>query len=61
VSEREAQDGDGELARCHICEQTFPTQEELSKHLMDEHAEEATLGDRREAQGSGSTATEGRP
>lgn len=40
MSEMEAQSGDKEIGSCHICEQTFPTQEELSKHLMDEHADE---------------------
>ena len=44
------QQGDDELGRCHICERTFPTQEELSKHLMDDHEEGETLGDPRDAQ-----------
>jgi len=37
MSEMETQSGDGETGRCHVCGQTFPTQEELSKHLMDVH------------------------
>ena len=49
-NKRETQGGDGELGRCHICDETFSTQEELSRHLMDEHAEEETLGDSRDAQ-----------
>lgn len=32
--------GRGETAVCHLCGQTFPTQEELSKHLMDVHPDE---------------------
>jgi Zinc finger, C2H2 type len=37
MSEMETQSGDGETGRCHVCGQTFPTQEELSEHLMDVH------------------------
>jgi uncharacterized C2H2 Zn-finger protein len=37
MSEIETQRGDGETGRCHVCGQTFSTQEDLSKHLMDEH------------------------
>jgi hypothetical protein len=48
VSEGEAQGGDGELGRCHICGATFSTQEKLSQHLMDEHDEAETLGDPRD-------------
>jgi Zinc finger, C2H2 type len=40
VSERETQTGDGEVGTCHVCGQTFSSQEELSKHLMEEHGEE---------------------
>ena len=40
MSELEIQEGDTETGRCHVCGQTFPTQEDLSKHLMDEHADE---------------------
>jgi hypothetical protein len=43
MSEREEQGGDGEVAECHVCGRTFPTQEDLSKHLIDEHDGE-TLG-----------------
>ena len=52
MSEMETQLGDGETGTCHFCGQTFPTQEDLSKHLMDEHADEGLpegLGDSREA------------
>jgi hypothetical protein len=52
MSEREARSGDKEIGTCHICGRTFPTQEELSKHLMDEHAGEGLpegSGDSREA------------
>jgi len=49
MSERQMQGGDEELGKCHICERTFPTQEELSKHLMDDHEEGETLGDPRGA------------
>ena len=37
MSERENQGGDKETAVCHVCGRTFPTQEELSKHLLSEH------------------------
>jgi hypothetical protein len=37
VSEVEDQRGDGEIGTCHVCGRTFPTQEELSKHPMDDH------------------------
>jgi hypothetical protein len=40
VSERETQTGDGEVGTCHICGQTFSFQEELSKHLIEEHGDE---------------------
>ena len=40
MSEFEAQSGDGEIGKCHVCGQEFPTQEELSKHLMDVHGED---------------------
>jgi hypothetical protein len=52
MSEREEQSGDKEIGTCHICGRTFSTQEELSKHLMDEHAGERLpegAGDSREA------------
>lgn len=44
MSERETQGGDPEVGVCHVCGRTFATQEELSKHLMDEHDQEG-LGD----------------
>lgn len=37
MSERETQRGDAEVGECHVCGETFPTQEELSKHLIDAH------------------------
>lgn len=37
MSERETQRGDPEVGACHVCGQTFPTQEELSRHLIDAH------------------------
>jgi hypothetical protein len=40
MSERGTQQGDRETGTCHICGQVFPTQEELSKHLMDAHADD---------------------
>ena len=52
MSEMEAQSGDKEIGTCHICGQTFSSQEELSKHLMDEHAGEGLpegSGDSQEA------------
>jgi Zinc finger, C2H2 type len=49
MSERETQTGDDEVGICHICGETFPSQEMLSRHLMDEHDEDAlppeVLGD----------------
>jgi hypothetical protein len=52
MSEREDQSGDKEIGTCHICGRTFSTHEELSKHLMDEHAGEGLpegSGDSQEA------------
>ena len=40
MSERETQSGDVETAVCHVCDQRFETQEDLSKHLMDSHPDE---------------------
>lgn len=40
MSEVDEQGGDEEIATCHMCGQTFPTQLELSQHLMDPHDEE---------------------
>lgn len=37
MSERETQGGDPEVGVCHVCGETFPTQEELSKHLIETH------------------------
>jgi hypothetical protein len=41
MSERERQGGDPEQAICHICERRFDTQEGFSKHLMEEHPQDA--------------------
>jgi C2H2 type zinc finger protein len=40
MSERESQRGAEESGVCHVCGRTFSRQEELSKHLMDEHQDE---------------------
>jgi hypothetical protein len=40
VSERERQGGAEETGVCHVCGEAFDTQEELSKHLLDEHGED---------------------
>jgi len=40
MAEWDAQVADEEIATCHICGQTFPTQVELSQHLMDDHDDE---------------------
>ena len=37
MTERNAQDGDGETAVCHVCDRRFSTQEELLKHLEETH------------------------
>jgi hypothetical protein len=37
MTERHEQDGAEEIGTCHMCGQTFATQEELAKHLMDDH------------------------
>jgi len=37
MSERETQRGDPEVSVCHVCGETFATQEELSKHLIEAH------------------------
>jgi hypothetical protein len=44
VSEVEDQRGDGEIGTCHVCGRTFPTQEALSQHLMDDHEGELLAG-----------------
>ena len=46
MSERETQGGDGEVAICHICDRQFPTQEDLSRHLIDDHEGENLEADR---------------
>jgi hypothetical protein len=33
----ETQEDDGEIGVCHICAQTFSTQEDLAKHLLEAH------------------------
>lgn len=40
VTERDEQRVDEEIATCHMCGQTFPTQVELSQHLMDAHEDD---------------------
>lgn len=40
MTERDAQRGDGESGRCHRCGRSFPTQKELSEHLMAAHEDE---------------------
>jgi hypothetical protein len=40
MSEQDTQGGDPEIGTCHMCGDVFPTQRELSKHLMDEHEED---------------------
>jgi hypothetical protein len=40
MAEWDAQVADEEIVTCHICGQTFPTQVELSQHLMDDHDDE---------------------
>jgi C2H2-type zinc finger len=44
MSERGAQSGDGETGACHVCSETFGTQEELAEHLRQQHEQDA-LGD----------------
>ena len=39
MSEVDQQGGDPELGTCHVCGETFPSQAELSKHLL-AHEEE---------------------
>ena len=43
MTERDTQDGDGEIAVCHVCEATLATQEELLIHLRDVHPQEELL------------------
>jgi hypothetical protein len=45
MTERDTQRGDGEVGTCHVCGATFPTQLELSEHLMTVHDEEGILPD----------------
>jgi hypothetical protein len=40
MNERDTQAGDGELGVCHMCGRRFPTQEDLSGHLMEEHEDD---------------------
>jgi hypothetical protein len=40
MNEQDSQGGDPEIGTCHMCGEEFPTQLELSKHLMDEHDED---------------------
>jgi hypothetical protein len=40
MSERENQGGDGEIAVCHVCGKKYASQELLSEHLMEEHADD---------------------
>jgi hypothetical protein len=40
MTERDMQQGDGEIGTCHVCDQTFPTQEALLAHLRDEHPDD---------------------
>ena len=42
MSEREMQQGDGELGECHVCGKRLDTQEALLEHLRDEHPGDAT-------------------
>jgi hypothetical protein len=37
MTERTEQRGDHEVGTCHICGVTFPTQQQLAGHLMDDH------------------------
>ena len=37
MKELETQQGEAEIGRCHICAQTFSTQEDLAKHLKEAH------------------------
>jgi len=37
MSERTEQDGDHEVRTCHFCGVTFPTQQQLAAHLLDDH------------------------
>jgi hypothetical protein len=40
MSERGTQQGERETGACNTCKQVLPTQEVLSKHLMDAHADD---------------------
>jgi hypothetical protein len=50
MSEVEDQRGDREIGTCHVCGRTFPTQEELSQHLMDDHDGELLAGSNTDAE-----------
>jgi hypothetical protein len=45
MAERENQGGDEETGVCHVCGRTFPSQEELSRHLLAEHGEDQLGGE----------------
>jgi hypothetical protein len=36
----QTQPQDGEIAVCHVCAERFEAQEELAKHLMDQHPDD---------------------
>jgi hypothetical protein len=40
MGEADEQRGDSEIGTCHVCGSEFPSQEDLSKHLMDAHQED---------------------
>lgn len=41
MSDMESQGGDSETGRCHLCGRLLPTEEDLSKHLADEHPDDS--------------------
>jgi len=46
MNEKEVAEGsDPEVGECHVCGRTFRTQEELSKHLMNEHEKDLLPGE----------------
>ncbi len=48
--------GGGVTHRCDFCEEAFATQEELERHVKEQHAD---VGDRSVPEGTGGSKTEG--
>jgi len=52
MTERDEQRGEDEVGTCHVCGRTFPTQRDLSQHLMDVHPDDVLPAPEPDASGS---------